>query len=46
MNFIVVLSVTFSVNALEIIIYKVFFVLAVARSELISASQLFLFQPP
>jgi hypothetical protein len=42
----VVLSVTFSVKALETIIVLALFELAVASSELMSASQLFLFQPP
>jgi len=46
MNLMVVLSVTFSVKALEIIIVLALFKLAVASSELMSASQLFLFKPP
>jgi len=46
MNLMVVLSVTFSVKALEIIIVLALFKLAVASSELMSASQLFLFRPP
>ena len=46
MNLMVVLSVTLSVKALEIIIVLALFKLAVASSELMSASQLFLFKPP
>lgn len=46
MNLIVVLSVTFSVNALEMTMLLALFKFAVESSELMSESQLFLFHPP